>query len=703
MAVSDILSIVIDVTAEVFSLIGMELVMFMAAAVVYVAFVGLPNKSSKGKKLDKVSNIKEPRRVDDNRAVPAHKSAQAKKVPNSSESNVPIGITSSDKVQHDQRMLRVLQSIKILGRDGDLEAATAAFNRLRNSGAPLRPQVYNCYLDACIQCADIDRALQLFEEMKKDSFVDVVSYNTVLKVYLSCGQHEAARKLLEEMSSKGIRANKVTYNELLNAKVIAKDRVGMWQIIEEMIKGGVKASLITCSILLKSLSTASSLVEIQKVMRLIDDVDEPIDEVLFASVIDACIRCKRLPLLTEFCLRAKQKEGVSPKLNAPTYGSMVKAYGEAGDVKRVREIWADMQKNGVRPTSVTIGCVVEALVINKQGEEAWQLVKNELAQEDRAGMINTVLKGFAVGKSVNKVLAVYKDMRDNGIACNTITYNTMLDACAKCSAMDQAAPLLQDMKESDIEPDIITYSTIIKGYCLEGDIDRAFQVLQEMKSDGKFAPDEIMYNSIMDGCAKKRRVESALKLLEEMKAAGIKPTNYTLSILVKLLGHTRRLNMALQMVEDLCKQYKFKPNIQVYTCMLHACFQNKHLDRALLTHEQAVSEGCRLDEKFYAVLAKGCMQMHEPLKAIEVIRAAYKMPGSSLTPTSLKTPGMETFVLEEICSKLSSIQEASAALKELLKDLQMRGVHVHVKTNGHEAADAHRQRRADTRPWRREA
>merc|ERR1719473_2347951 len=132
-------------------------------------------------------------------------------------------------------------------------------------------------------------------------------------------------------------------------------------------------------------------------------------------------------------------------------------------------------------------------------------------------------------------------MRNKNIPCNTITYNTMLDACAKCCSMCRAPTLLEDMKTSCVEPDIITYSTIVKGYCLEGDVDRAFCVLEDMKSDGNFGPDEIMYNSILDGCAKQHRTDDALKLLDEMKSTGVIPSNYTLSILVKLLGHARRL------------------------------------------------------------------------------------------------------------------------------------------------------------------
>ena len=47
-----------------------------------------------------------------------------------------------------------------------------------------------------------------------------------------------------------------------------------------------------------------------------------------------------------------------------------------------------------------------------------------------------------------------QEMRNNGIACNTITYNTMLDACAKCGCMEKASMLLEDMRETSIDPDI---------------------------------------------------------------------------------------------------------------------------------------------------------------------------------------------------------------------------------------------------------
>merc|ERR1740138_38375 len=178
----------------------------------------------------------------------------------------------------------------------------------------------------------------------------------------------------------------------------------------------------------------------------------------------------------------------------------------------------------------------------------------------------------------------------------------MLDACAKCFKMSRAEQILEAMRATSVQPDIITYSTIVKGHCLDGDIDKALVVLKKMRADKTMEPDEITYNSFLDGCAKQHRVDEAFAALDEMEAAGVSPSNYTLSILVKLLGRVRRLNQAFSLVEELSAKYKFKLNVQVYSCLIQACIQNRKLDRALALHDQMVHADYPPDEKLYTNL-----------------------------------------------------------------------------------------------------
>jgi pentatricopeptide repeat protein len=334
--------------------------------------------------------------------------------------------------------------------------------------------------------------------------------------------------------------------------------------------------------------------------------------------------------------------------------------------------------------------MTEALVRCGETRRAWDLIHKlqataEQQQHQEAATVNTViystvLKGFAAEKNIDKVFAVHDEMLKHGVPCNTITYNTMLDACAKCCTMSRAEQILRAMRATSVQPDIISYSTIVKGYCLEGDIDKALVVLKEMRADKTTEPDEITYNSFLDGCAKQHRVEEAFAALDEMEAAGVKPSNYTLSILIKLLGRVRRLNLAFTLLEDLSSKHKFRPNVQVYTCLMQACIQNRKLDRALALHDQMVLADCPPDEKLYTGLARGCLQLHAPQKAADVVRAAYQLHGTTLAVSKkgLAPAGVEMSIMVEVCASLrSGSKEDQAAADSLAKTMEeLRGIRI---------------------------
>merc|ERR1719253_2545658 len=565
-------------------------------------------------------------------------------------------------------------------RENDLEGAMQVFRKLQSSGVQLTSLVYNALLDSCVQCGKVNVALQHFQEMKDLGLVDVVSYNTLLKAYLTTGQIAKARKMLAEMGENGVKANQVTYNEMLNALVNIKDRKEMWSLVTEMSNAGMRPNSVSCSIILKSLTAHSAPADIRQAMALIDNMQDDMDEVLFASVIEACVRVGQLDLLSQKLQQYASLGGLAG-LTAPTYGSMIKAYGRARDIERVRELWGEMRRHHVTPTSITLGCMVDALVRNSLPDEAFDLVRGIRDQSEYADILNTViystlLKGFAQSRQPGRVQDVFEEMKQMGIACNTVSYNTMLDANAMTGRMDRADELFREMQASGVSPDVITYSTLVKGYCQAGDIDRGYQVLNEMVKSGVHEPDEILYNSLLDGCAKQHRVDDALKLVEDMHKHNVRPSNFTLSILVKLLGRSRRLNQAFSMVEETCKRFDLQANIHVYTCLLYACFQNRQMPRALQLHDSMITEaGVEPDERTYAVLARGCLGAGSCEKAANVVRAAYRLNPQGLVMPK-RAPGIEIRVLEEVMNALSAAPNAEQLAVPLLADLKALGVHV---------------------------
>jgi len=326
---------------------------------------------------------------------------------------------------------------------------------------------------------------------------------------------------------------------------------------------------------------------------------------------------------------------------------------------------------------------VDALVKNDQADAAFDLVqevKYDPVCRDTLNTViySTVLKGFTLAKQPERVDQVYQEMRGLGIACNTISYNTMIDANCRTGRMERAVQLFADLEASG-SPDVVTYSTMVKGYCMSGDIDQGFKVLRKMLASNRCAPDEILFNSLLDGCARQHRVDEALALVEDMHKHHVQPSNYTLSILVKLLGRSRRLQQAFTMVEETCKRFDFQANIHVYTCLLQACIQNRQLSRALELHDSMITQaGAQPDAKTYSVLARGCLTSGSTESLAAIVRCSYGLPSKLVKPEW--APGLEPRVLEEVMSSLSGNPTAERVAVPLLADLKAIGVHVERNT-----------------------
>jgi len=89
-----------------------------------------------------------------------------------------------------------------------------------------------------------------------------------------------------------------------------------------------------------------------------------------------------------------------------------------------------------------------------------------------------------------------------------------------------------------------------------------------------------------------------------MQAEGVKPTNFTLSVVVKLMNRARRLDQAFSIVEDITKKYHFQPNSHVYANLVHACVCNHQLNRGMDILEQMVKERVSPDSRTYAILMR---------------------------------------------------------------------------------------------------
>lgn len=558
----------------------------------------------------------------------------------------------------------------------NLEGAMNIFESLKKSGAELNSVVYNTVLDACVECAELEKAQRWMEQMKKDGMSDVVSYNTLIKAQLQAGNMKKAKALVEEMKAEQLQPNCITFNEIVNATVSDKKlRSEVWSVIQEMQAAGVKPNQVTCSILLKNLNSSSSEVDIDQTMSLINGMEEQLDEVLLSSVVEACVRIGKPDLLNT---KLRQLMSGDIKVNGShTFGSLIKAYGHAHDMKSVWRCWKEMRTRHIKPTSITVGCMIEAVVSNGDPDGAWHLIQ-ELGEDPSCkGILNaviycSVLKGFTREKNAAKVWAVYEEMQKHNIDLSIVTYNTLLDCCARCCRMDGVPAIIEDMKKANIKPNIITYSTMLKGHCQTGDISSAFKLVKEMREEADLVPDEIMYNSLLDGCAQSSLVDEGLRVLQEMQEAHVKPSNFTLSVLVKLMSRARRVDYAFDLVKDLSEKYHLSPNSHVYANLVQACCFSKQLQRGLKTLEEMMVRKVQPDKRTYSMLLRTAVQQCQFDQADGLLRGALGVSGALPfldKPWSL-CPGVEEAALSETLSSMASSPEGNKVAAGFLVEVR---------------------------------
>eukprot|EP00443_Scrippsiella_acuminata_P049969 CAMPEP_0115515010 /NCGR_PEP_ID=MMETSP0271-20121206/75975_1 /TAXON_ID=71861 /ORGANISM="Scrippsiella trochoidea, Strain CCMP3099" /LENGTH=921 /DNA_ID=CAMNT_0002945527 /DNA_START=150 /DNA_END=2912 /DNA_ORIENTATION=+ len=509
-------------------------------------------------------------------------------------------------------LLNYMSLIRAAGREHNVPKALRLLDELESSPLAADATAYNCALEACAACNDRAAADELFKRIVRLGHVDVVSYNTYLKVLLANGAHSQINAVLKEMSARGLPPNVVTYNSMVKDAVARGDTQRAWRLTDAMEKAGVMPDAFTCSILMKFVKQNPNSEDIDRIVDLVRRANVRPDEVLVNCLLDACVRLRDPQRITHV-LEHFKATGVVPSPHA--YSMLIRAYGHARRVDRAKELWRELTSgSGSTQHEEAFAAMVEACLAGGDLRGALAVFREageELRRFPRApSTFAACVKACIQHKQPRLAIELYNDTKDLFI-CGRVAYNSLIDAIVRLGDLPRAGELFRDMTLKNVMPDLITYSTLIKGHCSRGDLEQGLQLLGLMQRRG-IQPDAVLFNSILDGCAHKQMRTLTEQVLRDMEAAGIAPSNFTLSILTKLYGRCGDLEAAFHAVEFYPEKYMFEINAQVFTCLMSACIANGELPRAVEVYDSMVDAGCAPDAKTYQTLLSGCVRIGDP-------------------------------------------------------------------------------------------
>jgi pentatricopeptide repeat protein len=348
-------------------------------------------------------------------------------------------------------------------------------------------------------------------------------------------------------------------------------------------------------------------------------------EVLFNTLLDACITVRDLDRMTKiFVIMQEFKVSVS----AVTYGTLIKAYGQAGRLSRCHEIWKDMHAASIRPTIVTYGCYIDACIRNNSYELAEEvfgsMTKSPHGVKPNAVIYTSLIRGCAHAKQPRRALELYRRMQQDGIEATSVTFNSVLDIVARQIAEPSVLQeIIDDMCKTSIVPDVVTYSILMKASCSCGNVQTALSLFRQIQDRG-IEFDQAAFNTLLLACSKADQVADAEDIFEQMHRSGLAPTHVTTSIMVKMYGKAKTLDKAIALTKLLEDKYGQKPNLYVYTCLIQACVQNNHVRRSWDIFNNMISSGVEPDAITYGTVIHGCIYLNKFSYAMNLVRHAYQ-------------------------------------------------------------------------------
>lgn len=350
--------------------------------------------------------------------------------------------------------------LKELARSGVQHRAAEIFDWVRalEDGHPLRSLLdvysYTAAISLCIAVQDVDRALNLANEMKSRGIErNVHTYTALMNVCIKCNRYSMALETYKLMRSDGCIPNVVTYNTLIDVH----GKMGAWKeaiaVLSGMKSEGVEPVLRT-----------------------------------YNTLLIACNMCSQ-PQEAINIYHRMVEEGFQP--NSTTYNALISAYGKSGQLDRVMEIFQEMMYRGCERSVITYSSLISACEKAGQWELALELFQEMIRENCQPNTVtfNSLITALGQGGQWEKTEEIFDQMQAQGCAPDVVTYTAFISALEKGGQWRSALGAFEKMRRQACRADAIVYNAIIDALWETGVVwaqRRALGLLQNAIEEGYF-------------------------------------------------------------------------------------------------------------------------------------------------------------------------------------------------------------------------
>lgn len=440
------------------------------------------------------------------------------------------------------------------------------------------------------KCGSIANAQSVFDELPSRN---VVSWNALLAAYVEQGKAETALQLFRQMQRERMSPDVRTFVTMTQACSMLADK-------EE------HANVDGC------LTKAKSLKEGRAIHDEACEKGCDSDVFLGNTLVNMYGRCGSI-------LDAQRVFDGLLERNIVSWNAMLAAYIVQGLAKEAFQLYDKMQEEGVSPDARTCVSALQAcgmLSVKESDAVTWGAAIHTYAE--RKGYASDVFVASTLISMYGKCGRILKAQKvfDSLAKRDVVSWNAMLTACIQRGEGEKALQLYKQMQEESVSPDEITYSCILQACSNTGSLASLRQIHEGLVSreqkmspllvssiihaygrccsmvdaqtvfDSLPHPDVVSWTALIAGYAWQGDTVASLRSYGRMLEAGVNPNGVTFLSLLSACGHAGLVDKGVEYFESMSRNYGITPAIEHYVSMVDLLGRAGHfkmLRRLLVT------------------------------------------------------------------------------------------------------------------------
>lgn len=464
-------------------------------------------------------------------------------------------------------------------------------------GPKVQTSSYVSLLQECVNRKSLSNAEIIHAHIvKTGSHQDFFVMTFLVNVYGKCGNMEEAQKVFDNLP----RINVVSWTSLISGYVQNSHPELAIHVFLDMLEAGNYPTNVTLGTALTACSSLESIRLGKQIHAYVVKYQTEDDTSVGNSLCSLYSTCGSLNSAIKAFNRIREK-------NVMSWTTVIGASGENGEAVQGLRFFSKMLSEGIQPNEFTltsissvcgtmlslrVGAQVHSLGI-KLGYASNLRVRNSImylylkcglfdeAQKLFDGMShvnlvtwNAMIAGHAQMMDLAKddlsahnggteALRIFSKLNSSGMKPDLYTFSSILTICSRLVALEQGEQIHALTLKTGFLSDVVVGTALVNMYNKCGRIERASRVFVEMSTRTL-----ISWTSMITGFANHSLSHQALQLFEDMLLAGVRPNQVTFVGALAACSNAGMVYEALGYFEMMQKEYKIKPVMDHYMCLI---------------------------------------------------------------------------------------------------------------------------------------